>query len=171
MMACKCMISGGTMNRNACFITPKWSLPPRRLIKQRTLILRKSLHHSKHHFLLNNTQPAQQALGSSGHEKKRARHTPRVSPPRDPGFSFAHYFQVPATQTKQYTALGKHHLELTTHLYYDSQCTNQTNKKYAKKYAQILTLLLMQVPIFLLPEELRQMYPCVSLYIGHEGLL
>ena len=44
-------------------------------------------------------QPAQQALGSSGHEEKtRAREGPRVSPCRAPVPSFAHYFQAPATQ-------------------------------------------------------------------------
>ena len=54
-------------------------------------------------FYQRPTQPALQALGSSGHEKKRAREketrdTPRVSPSRAPVLSFAHYFQAPATQ-------------------------------------------------------------------------
>ena len=43
------------------------------------------------------SQPAQQALGSSGHKKKTV-FTPRVSPSRAPVISFAHYFQASATQ-------------------------------------------------------------------------
>ena len=48
-------------------------------------------------------QPAQQAFGSSGRKRERARAretclSPRVSPSRAPVFSCGHYFQAPATQ-------------------------------------------------------------------------
>ena len=56
------------------------------------------------------TQPAQQALASSGRKRERARAretredylSPRVSPSRAPVFSCAHYFQAPATQANSY---------------------------------------------------------------------
>ena len=46
-------------------------------------------------------QPAQQALGSSGRKRERARaRETRVSPSRAPVFSCAHQLQAPATQAK-----------------------------------------------------------------------
>ena len=59
-----------------------------------------------------NTQPAQQALGSSGHKKKRAREKETrerrgsASPSREPVLSFARYFQAPATQASKYFPIG-----------------------------------------------------------------
>ena len=77
-------------------------------------------------------------LGSSGHKKNgcaRRRHargegaslTPRVSPSRAPFFSFAHYFQAPATQAtflfETSTPVGL----LTVNKNKDAWCKSKTN--------------------------------------------
>ena len=101
---------------------PAWTKPEGELYVQlrsvKDLILRGNLKKKNEKIILENCQspqrgiiyldllnsncqrlprwPAQQALGTSGRRKKRAREKETL--PRAPVLSFAHYFQAPATQ-------------------------------------------------------------------------